>query len=119
MGKVRNHHEGKKVTGLTFEARIPMAEKIFDQIATEAMSQLGVKTVKIVHRIGELKLGDVVVWIGVQSAHRKEAFAACQYAIDQLKEKAPIWKKEHYPEGESQWITCSCNKAQTDVENKR
>ena len=107
VGKVRNHHEGKKVIGLTYEAYQPMAEKIFLKIAAEATKKFGVIQVKIVHRVGQLQIGDVAVWVGVEAPHRAAAFGACQYAIDELKTRAPIWKKEHYQDAESQWVTCS------------
>ncbi|MBI2340938.1 MAG: molybdenum cofactor biosynthesis protein MoaE, partial [Deltaproteobacteria bacterium] len=112
VGKVRNHHEGKKVTGLTYEAYAPMAEKVFKTIGSEAVEKFGVKEARIVHRIGPLKIGDVAVWIGVQSPHRAEAFAACQYAIDELKQRAPIWKKEHYMNADSEWVKCHCAEVQ-------
>lgn len=106
VGKVRNHHEGKKVTSLEYEAYIPMAEKIFDAIRREAIDQFGVKKLTIIHRAGHLQIGDIAVWVGVEAAHRDEAFVACRYAIDELKKRAPIWKKEYYEEGESQWVVC-------------
>ncbi len=106
VGKVRNHHDGKQVTNLTYEAYAPMAEKIFKLIATEGIEKFGVKEIKIIHRVGDLQIGDVAVWVGVQSAHRAEAFEACQYAIDELKKRAPIWKKEYYANAESEWVRC-------------
>jgi len=65
-----------------------------------------VKNVSIVHRVGDLQIGDIAVWVGVQSAHRKQAFEACEYAVDELKKRAPIWKKEHYVDGDSDWVAC-------------
>lgn len=106
VGKVRNHHQGKKVTSLTYEAHIPMVQKIFNEIIMEAKEKFGVRDVRVVHRVGDLNIGDVAVWIGAQSAHRKEAFQACEYTINELKSRAPIWKKEHYQEGEAQWVSC-------------
>ena len=106
VGKVRNHHDGWQVTSLTYEAYIPMAEKIFAQIAAEAAQKSGAKEVRIVHRVGDLQISDVAVWVGVQSPHRAEAFAACRYAIDELKQRAPIWKKEHYADSGSEWVAC-------------
>ena len=106
VGKVRNHHEGKAVQALSYEAYAPMVEKTFRQIGEEAVARFGVKSVNIVHRVGNLTIGDVAVWVGVQSAHRAEAFDACRYAINQLKERAPIWKREHYVDGLSQWVQC-------------
>lgn len=106
-GKVRNHHDDKIVLSLTYEVYIPMAKKIFLAIATEAKKRFGVQALHIVHRVGPLAIGEVAVWIGVESSHRKEAFLACQYAIDEIKKRAPIWKKEIYKDGKSQWVeTC-------------
>ncbi len=105
-GKVRNHHEGRSVERLSYEAFIPMAQKELEKITDEAMQRFGVAQVQIVHRVGELAIGDVAVWIGVQSPHRAEAFAACQYAIDELKTRAPIWKKEFYADATSDWVNC-------------
>ncbi|MBI4412450.1 MAG: molybdenum cofactor biosynthesis protein MoaE [Deltaproteobacteria bacterium] len=106
VGKVRNHHDGKKVTGLTYEAYVPMAEKILTAIAAEAVEKFGVKEAKILHRVGDLEIGDIAVWVGVESAHRAEAFEACRYVIDELKQRTPIWKKEHYQDGKRQWVGC-------------
>lgn len=107
VGKVRNHHEGKKVTSLAYEAFAPMAEKIFDEISREAIDRWGVKKLSIVHRVGHLQIGDIAVWVGVEAEHRNEAFLACRYAIDELKKRAPIWKKEYNAEGDSQWVVCN------------
>jgi molybdopterin synthase catalytic subunit len=59
-----------------------------------------------VHRLGELGLGELAVWVGVASGHRAEAFAACRYIIDEVKHRVPIWKKEHYLDGDSGWVNC-------------
>ena len=106
IGKVRDHNEGNKVTGLSYQAYDSMAEKTFESIIEEAKEKYSVIEVKIVHRFGDLKIGDISVWIGAQSAHRAEAFQACEYAIEELKKRAPIWKKEHYIEGPSEWVAC-------------
>lgn len=105
-GKVRNEQDGKTVVALDYEAYIPMAERVFYDIANEACTRFGVRAVRIVHRVGSLKIGDIAVWVGVQSGHRAEAFLACRYAIDEIKKKAPIWKKEHYDCGDSAWVAC-------------
>lgn len=106
VGKVRNHHQGKEVISLTYEAYVPMVKKVFGEIIQEAKEKFHLPNIRIVHRVGNLTIGDVAVWIGAQSAHRREAFRACEYTINELKSRAPIWKKEHYQEGEAQWVSC-------------
>lgn len=106
IGRVRDHNEGRSVSALSYEAYPEMTEKVFGQIAEEAIKKFGVKDVSIVHRIGELKIGDIAVWIGVQSAHRSETFRACEFAINELKQRAPIWKQEHYLDGRREWVAC-------------
>ena len=60
-----------------------------------------------VHRVGHLRIGELAVWVGVSAAHRGAAFTACRYIIDELKARVPIWKKEHYTSGSTQWINCA------------
>ncbi|MCX6013326.1 MAG: molybdenum cofactor biosynthesis protein MoaE [Chloroflexi bacterium] len=103
IGTVRNNSNGKKVRYLEYDAYPEMAEKKFKQIATEIVAKWGIEDVAIVHRIGRMEVGDVVVLIVVGSPHRKEAFEACQYAIDTIKQIVPIWKKEVGEDGEV-WI---------------
>lgn len=105
-GTVRKLSEdGKDVTGLSYEAHDAMAVSQFQQIAAEARERFGMCTVAIVHRAGDLAIGEVSVAIAVAAPHRSAAFDACEYAIDELKRRAPIWKKEHYVAGESIWKT--------------
>ena len=103
-GLVRNTHLGRDVLRLSYEAYQEMAERVFQELAIEAKEKFGVSHVQIVHRVGTLEIGDAAVWIGVLSGHRREAFQACEYCIDELKKRAPIWKKEHYKKGESEWV---------------
>ena len=93
-GTVRNHHEGRQVESLQYEAYGPMAETQMRKIAAELRSRWRVEGVAIIHRTGHLQIGDTSVAVAVAAAHRKEALAACSYAIDRLKESVPIWKKE-------------------------
>ena len=72
----------------------------------EAIARFGVTRALCVHRVGELQLGDVAVWVGVSSPHRDEAFKACRFIIDEVKHRVPIWKKEHYANGDSGWVNC-------------
>lgn len=103
-GVVRERSDDDRdVTGLSYEAHESMAREEFERIAAEAQERFGLCEIAIVHRIGELKVGDVSVAVAVAAAHRSAAFGACEYAIDELKRRAPIWKKEHYVRGESEW----------------
>jgi molybdopterin synthase catalytic subunit len=105
-GWVRNHNEGHAVTRLEYEAFEVLANKEGERIVTEAVQRFGVLKAACVHRIGSLAIGDLAVWVGVSSRHRAEAFAACRYIIDEVKHRVPIWKKEHYVDGDSGWVNC-------------
>jgi len=102
-GIVRNHNDGKSVLYLEYEGYEEMVVSIFTEIETEAREKFGVTNVRIVHRLGRMEIGDTSVAVAVASPHRKEAFEACRFAIDTLKHKAPIWKKEFYTDGSS-WL---------------
>jgi molybdopterin converting factor subunit 1 len=98
-GTVRDHARGKAVTALDYEAFAPAAEKMMAGVGDEIGERWGIERLAIIHRVGLLEAGEASVVIAVSSAHRGEAFAACQYAIERLKEIVPIWKKEHYRDG--------------------
>lgn len=102
-GVVRNHNGGKPVVHLEYEGYEEMVVSIFDEIAREARERYGVTRVRIVHRLGRMEIGDTSVAVAVSSPHRREAFEACRFAIDELKRRAPIWKKEFYADGSS-WL---------------
>ena len=105
-GMVRNQTEGKPVDCLEYQAYEPMAIKIFQQICTEIRNTWNdVTHVVIHHRSGKLAIGEISVLVAIGCPHRSEAFAACQYAIDTLKHNAPIWKKEHWSDGSSSWVS--------------
>jgi molybdopterin synthase catalytic subunit len=103
-GWVRNHHQAREVLGLQYEAYELLAKAEGEKIILEAMQKFDVIAVRCVHRIGELAIGDCAVWVGVTAAHRDAAFIACRYVIDEIKQRVPIWKKEHYREGTSEWL---------------
>jgi adenylyltransferase/sulfurtransferase len=105
-GWVRDHNEGRAVRRLEYEAYATLAEREGERIVTEAIAKFGVQRAACVHRIGDLDLGAMAVWVGVSSRHRAEAFAACRYIIDEVKHRVPIWKKEHYVDGDSGWVNC-------------
>ena len=102
-GTVRNQSREKPVTHLYYEAFPEMALKELEKIRAEAMQRWSLNGMAIVHRVGRMEIGESSVFIAVSSAHRKEAFEACRFAIDTLKTIVPIWKKEHYQDGEV-WI---------------
>ena len=104
VGTVRDHHDGKKVTQISYSAFQEMAVKEFAAIATEAIARWKVGAVYISHRTGPLKIGDASVVIAVSAPHRAEAFEGCRYAIETLKKMAPIWKEEFYETGKA-WIS--------------
>jgi molybdopterin/thiamine biosynthesis adenylyltransferase/molybdopterin synthase catalytic subunit/rhodanese-related sulfurtransferase len=105
-GWVRNHNEGHAVTRLEYEAFAELAEKEGARIVQAAIEEFGVQRAACMHRIGSLAIGDVAVWVGVSAAHRDEAFRACRFIIDEVKHRVPIWKKEHYVNGDSGWVNC-------------
>jgi molybdopterin/thiamine biosynthesis adenylyltransferase/molybdopterin synthase catalytic subunit/rhodanese-related sulfurtransferase len=105
-GWVRDHNEGRRVQRLEYEAFEALAIKEGERIVADAVARFGVSRAACVHRVGALDIGDLAVWVGVSSAHRGEAFAACRYIIDEVKHRVPIWKKEHYTDGDSGWVNC-------------
>jgi molybdopterin synthase catalytic subunit len=105
-GWVRNQNEGRDVTLLEYEAYESMAVKEGLKILTEVKNQFAVLEIKCIHRVGKLKIGEMAVWVGVSSVHRGNAFHACEYIIDQVKTRLPIWKKEYYLDGDSGWVNC-------------
>ena len=103
IGTVRNDTQGKEVTQLDFSTYKPMAIKEMQKIADLALEKFNIKKIAIHHAEGMLQIGDVPVIITASAKHRKAAFLACEFAIDTLKETAPIWKKEHFSDGEV-WV---------------
>ncbi|MDD3722487.1 MAG: molybdenum cofactor biosynthesis protein MoaE [Lutibacter sp.] len=103
VGTVRNSTKNKKVILLDFSGYEPMALKEMQKIADLALTKFQIHKIAIHHAVGELQIGDIPVIIAVSSAHRKAAFEACEFAIDTLKETVPIWKKEHFEDGEV-WV---------------
>ena len=105
-GWVRDHNEGKAVKGLYYEAYKVLAEKEGKRIIAEALDRFDVRLVTCQHRVGDLAIGDIAVWVGASSDHRDAAFKACRYIIDEVKARLPIWKKELYINGETEWVDC-------------
>lgn len=103
VGLVRHHNAGRQVLWLEYETYPALALKAFEQIAAEAAATWTDARLAISHRIGRIEIGDASVVIAAASPHRAEAFAACRYAIERVKQIAPVWKHEHFVGGET-WI---------------
>ncbi len=103
VGNVRDNTQGRRVVRLEFEAYAPMAISEMRKIAERARQQWPVKRIAMHHRVGALQIGETAVVIALATPHRREAFAACQFAIDTLKETVPIWKKEIFEDG-AVWV---------------
>jgi molybdopterin synthase catalytic subunit len=103
IGTVRNDTQGKEVIQLDFLTYKPMAIKEMQKIAELTLSKFDIKKIAIHHAEGMLQIGDIPVIITASAKHRKAAFLACEFAIDTLKETVPIWKKEHFSDGEI-WV---------------
>lgn len=104
VGTVRNQSKGKQVVALDFEAYQPMALKELDRIASEISTRWNVNAIVLHHALGKRLVGEVPVIAAISAAHRKEAFEACEYLMNRLKESVPIWKKEIFEDGE-EWVS--------------
>jgi len=104
LGVVRDHNAGRTVEGVDYEAYVEMGEKVLRAIAGEAAERLGTDRVAVVHRIGMLQIGEPSVAIAVSSPHRAEAYDASRYVIEEIKKRLPVWKNEHYTDGERAWV---------------
>ncbi|WP_434137995.1 molybdopterin synthase catalytic subunit MoaE [Photobacterium leiognathi] len=103
IGKVRDFNQGDAVTGLSLEHYPGMTEKSLQEIVDQANQRWPLLKTRVIHRVGDLALGDQIVFVGVTSAHRGAAFEACEFIMDYLKTRAPFWKKEQTPE-QSRWV---------------
>jgi molybdopterin synthase catalytic subunit len=104
LGTTRDHHGGRRVVRLAYEAYEPMARAALERIEAEALHRHAVARCHIVHRLGEVPPGEASVAVVVTAAHRAPAFEACRWAMDEVKSTAPIWKKEHYESGDADWV---------------
>jgi molybdopterin synthase catalytic subunit len=105
-GWVRDSNESQRVRRLEYEAFEALAVGEGERILAEAIARFGVAHAACVHRLGDLGVGELAVWVGVSAPHRAAAFEACRYIIDEVKHRLPIWKKEHYLSGDSGWVNC-------------
>ena len=114
LGTVRNHSEGRGVFYLEYEAYEAMAERMITEVVKSAFEKWSLENIQLLHRLGCIGLGEIAVAIAVESSHRDEAYAASRYLIEGIKHKVPIWKKEYFADGTSEWSRC-----QSDVELSR
>ncbi len=111
-GTVRDHHEGRPVLRLEYEAHQPVAQSEGRRILEEALERFDLDHAEAVHRLGLLQIEESAVVVLVAAPHRAEAFEACRFIIDQIKHRVPIWKKEFYADGTSAWVGCEgCREA--------
>lgn len=104
VGTVRNHNLGKKVLGISYDVFEPLAKQSFKEICQDAQAKWGAELdFYVVHAQGRLNIGDLAIVIAVGSPHRDEAFKACRYVIEEVKHRSPVWKLEHYADGDSEW----------------
>lgn len=104
LGVVRDHNDGRPVSGLEYEAYEEMADEVLEELGREVEERWSTDRISIVHRTGALQLGEVSVAIAVSTPHRAEAYEASRYVIEQIKVRLPVWKREHYEDGERRWV---------------
>ncbi|WP_445115307.1 molybdenum cofactor biosynthesis protein MoaE [Acinetobacter sp. WZC-1] len=108
IGTVRNHHEGRAVQTLKYTAYAPVAEKMIRAIEQEIQEKYAVHYVRVIHRIGALDIGDKAIIAIAYAPHRREAFQACEEAVERVKHEVPVWKEEFYTDGSSQYVAGCC-----------
>jgi len=104
VGNSRDHHQGRQVVKLEYEAYEPMALAALEKLERETVARFEIATCRIIHRLGEVPLGEASVVVVVAAAHRAPAFEACRWAMDELKRSVPVWKKEFFAEGGADWV---------------
>ena len=103
-GWIRDHNDGRHVHGLHYQAYAALAETEGNRIVDEARSRFDIIDAHCVHRVGDLVVGELAVWVGAVAAHRGPAFDACRFIIDEVKSRVPIWKHERYADGTNDWL---------------
>jgi molybdopterin synthase catalytic subunit len=103
-GWVRDHNDGRAVQRLDYQAYAALAQNEGEAIMSAAITRFALREARCIHRVGSLAIGDLAVWVGVSADHRGAAFDACRWIIDEVKQRVPIWKNEHYADGESGWL---------------
>lgn len=109
-GRVREANQGRPVKALEYESYDALVGKEGEKILGEAGATFAIHHAQCVHRTGKLSVGEVAVWVGVSAGHRDAAFAACRFIIDEIKTRVPLWKKEHYDDGSSEWLNSTTGK---------
>lgn len=104
LGTVRDHNDDRPVRGMRYEAYAAMAARVLAAIAEEAARRLDTHHIAVEHRTGTLAVGDVSVAIAVASPHRAQAYDASRFVIEEIKKRLPVWKEEHYTDGETRWL---------------
>lgn len=104
LGVVRNHNDGRDVVSIRYEAYEAMATRVLAETAAEAAARVPGIRIAAVHRVGELRVGDVSLAVAVSSAHRAEAFDVARDLLEQIKRRLPVWKDERYADGERRWV---------------
>lgn len=105
LGAVRNLNMGRDVRAVSYDVFAPLAEESFREICAEAREKWGEGTnIYVAHAKGKLAVGDLSIVIAAGTPHRSESFAACRYVIEEIKKRSPIWKQEHYTDGDSEWV---------------
>ncbi|MEB3754351.1 molybdenum cofactor biosynthesis protein MoaE [Acinetobacter sp. MD2(2019)] len=117
IGTVRNHHEGRVVKALKYTAYKPIAEKMIREIEQAVKAKYDVSYVQVVHRIGALDIGEKAIIAVAYAAHRKEAFLACEEAVERVKHEVPVWKEEFYLDGTSQYVAGCCIRHDVETEH--
>ena len=105
VGVVRDHNEGRSVEGVRYDAYEEMAVGVLTEIVGEAAGVLGTDRIAVVHRVGDLAVGEVSVAIAVSSPHRAQAYESSRFIIEEIKKRLPVWKKERYTDGVQEWVS--------------
>jgi molybdopterin synthase catalytic subunit len=103
-GVVRTPNKGREVIGIFYDCYREMAEREIGSVVTAIKAECSVKSIKVLHRVGEVAVGEVSLLVAVSAEHRREAFAAAARVIDEIKRRLPIWKKERYDDGSAKWV---------------
>ncbi len=106
FGLVRDHNAGRVVKNLRYDCYFSMANRQIGRLRDHALREWSLSDARILHRVGLLEVGDIAVAIVASSSHRAEAFEACRFLIESIKTKVPIWKKEFFLDGSSEWVRC-------------
>jgi len=119
IGTVRNHHEGRAVQALKYTSYAPVAEKMIRTIEQEIQEKYALRYVRVVHRIGTLDIGDKTIIAIAYAPHRREAFQACEEAVERVKHEVPVWKEEFYTDGSSQYVAGCCIRQDYDEKHEQ